>query len=254
MLDRISSFVRKSVATISNTRPAVIQTVIAAVFVAVNIVGYKYLGGLDFVQGWGGGIAACIATFFLMFKNQAYWFWMIVNASLWTYLFFHTGIPMLAYLQISIILFSVYGIWQWTMTKYRIGFTPTVSTDLFGAVLATGLFAYSIYAYIGMDGYAFTGWWYVELISVAFTVAAITLDAFKYKLNWICWTLSNCFSFPLFLMLALGNPAYWGPFWTIFVYQTFNCIGFYMWYKDEKRMVREGKVVFVGGAKPAGVV
>src|SRR5690348_12088979 len=95
----------------------VMYGVVAAAFVFVNIIGYKFFGGLNFVQGWGGGLAASIATGYLVFKLQGYWAWMIVNASLWTYLFFHTGLPMLAWLQISIALFSIYGMIQWALVK-----------------------------------------------------------------------------------------------------------------------------------------
>lgn len=220
-------------------------------FAVLQTIGYFYLGGLSFVQGWGGGIAASIATWYLMFKSQGYWAWMIVNGALWTYLFFHTGLPMLAYLQISIMIFSLYGIVQWAMVKRRFGFTPKVRTDVFGAVLASALFVYSVYAYWGMPGYTGTTWWYVEFGSVITTVFAITMDAFKYKTNWIFWTLSNMCSFPLFLHLYLHDPTYAGPFWTIFVYQTINCFGFVQWYREEKRLVREGKVVLVGGAQVA---
>jgi hypothetical protein len=220
-------------------------------FAVLQTVGYFYLGGLSFIQGWGGGIAASIATWYLMFKKQGYWAWMIVNAGLWTYLFFHTGLPMLAYLQISIMLFSFYGMVQWALVKSRFGFTPKVSTDVFGAILASALFIYSIYAYRNMSGYAGTLWWYIEFGSVLTSVMAITMDAFKYKTNWIAWTVSNAFSFPLFLHLYLHNGTYAGPFWTIFLYQTINVVGFIQWYREEKRLVKEGKVELVGGAQYA---
>jgi nicotinamide riboside transporter PnuC len=219
-------------------------------FLLIQVVGYHFFG-LSFVQGWGGGIAASIATLFLVFKSQGYWAWMIVNASLWTYLFFHTGLPMLAYLQVSIIIFSIYGMIQWGMTKYRIGFTPKVRSDMLGAFLALGMFGWSIYAYRNMPGYTGTGWWWIEFASVLTSVCAIMMDAFKYKTNWFMWSLSNAFSFPLFLYLMLHNSAYQGPFWTIFIYQTINVIGFVQWYRDEKRLVAEGKVERVGGAQYA---
>lgn len=220
-------------------------------FVAMQTVGYFYLGGISFVQGWGGGIAASIATWYLMFKNQGYWAWMIINAGLWTYLFLHTGVPMLAYLQVSIMLFSVYGMIQWALVKTRFGFTPRVSTDMFGAFLALGLFVYSIYAYWNMPNYTGTMWWYIEFGSVITSIAAIMMDAFKYKTNWLFWTISNCFSFFLFLHLYHHDKAYAGPFWTIFLYQTINCIGFVQWYREEKRLVAEGKIELVGGAQYA---
>jgi nicotinamide riboside transporter PnuC len=241
MLDKVSRFVNSTVYHVG----------IALAFLFVQVIGYFYLGGLSFVQGWGGGIAASIATVYLVFKSQGYWAWMIVNAGLWTYLFFHTGLPMLAWLQVSIMIFSVYGMIQWALVKYRIGFTPKVSSDLFGAILALGIFIYSVYAYAGMVGYAFTGYWWIEFFSVLTTVAAIWMDAFKYKTNWLFWTISNCFSFPLFLHLYLHDSTYAGPFWTIFLYQTINCVGFVQWYRDEKRLVREGKVELVGGAQYA---
>lgn len=241
MLDKVSRFVNSTVYHVG----------IAVAFVVMQLLGYLYLGGLSFVQGWGGGIAASIATFYLVFKNQGYWAWMIVNAGLWTYLFFHTGLPMLAWLQVSIMIFSIYGMIQWALVKYRIGFTPKVSSDLFGAVLALGIFAYSVYAYAGMKDYAFTGYWWVEFFSVLTSVGAIWMDAFKYKTNWMMWTISNVFSFFLFLHLLHSDGAYAGPFWTIFLYQTINCIGFVRWFKDEKKLRAEGKVQFVGGAQYA---
>jgi hypothetical protein len=241
MLDRISNIV--------NTTKFHISMVV--LFLSMQTFGYLYLGGISFVQGWGGGIAASIATLYLVFKSQGYWAWMIVNASLWTYLFFHTGLPMLAYLQVSIIIFSVYGMAQWALVKSRFGFTPRVSTDVFGAVLASALFLYSIYAYRNMPGYTGTLWWFIEFGSVLTSVLAITMDAFKYKTNWAMWTLSNMCSFPLFLHFYLSDPTYAGPFWTIFLYQTINVIGFIQWYRDEKRLVAEGKVELVGGANYA---
>lgn len=220
----------------------------AVAFLLFNAIGFKYGGGLSFVQGWGGGMAAVIATFFLIFKSKGYWAWMIVNAGLWTYLFFHTGLPMLAWLQISIMIFSVYGLTQWALVHFRIGFNPRVSSDIVGAVLGLVLLGYSLYAYWNMPGYTGTQWWWLEFGSVLTANGAMWMDAFKYKFNWIMWTLSNMCSGPLFLHLALGNPAYWGVFYTIFIYQTFNVIGFVRWYKEEKRLVREGKVELVGAA------
>jgi hypothetical protein len=125
---------------------------VAAAFAAVNTVGWR-LGGLGFVQEWGGSFAAVIATAFLVWKTQGYWAWMIVNAALWVALFFHLGLPMLAWLQVSFLLFCGYGAVQWALVHYRIGFDPKVRSDVVGSVLAAGVFGYSIYAYWNMPGY-----------------------------------------------------------------------------------------------------
>lgn len=201
----------------------------AAVFVVAMAVGYRYGGGLDFVQGWGGGIAAVIATFFLVFKSQGYWAWMIVNAALWTYLFFHVGLPMLAYLQISFLIFAGYGAVQWALVRYRIGFNPRVRTDVIGSLIALAVLIASLVIYWNQPGYRGTTWWWLELGGVVLAIAAMWMDAFRYRANWIAWTLSNCFSAPLFLH---GNL--WGPFWTIFVYQALNVYGWIVWTREQR--------------------
>jgi nicotinamide riboside transporter PnuC len=162
---------------------------------------------------------------------------MMVNAGLWTALFFHMGLPMLAWLQIAILCFSVYGAIQWALVRFDIGFRLDRRSDVVGAVLATVLFGYSVVAYIGMDGYAFTGWWWVELGSVVTAIVAMWMDAYRYKANWIMWTASNCFSAPLFLALAS-----WGPFYTIFLYQALNVVGYIRWRREEKTLRRDGRV------------
>lgn len=202
-----------------------------AAFLVINAIGYVYAGGLDFVQGWGGGIAAVIATFFLVFKSQGYWAWMMVNAGLWTYLFFHMELPMLAWLQVSILLFSIYGSIQWMLVKYDIGFRLDRRSDVVGAILASLLFGYSLFAYTGMDGYAWTMWWALELGSVVTAILAMWMDAYRYKMNWVMWTVSNCCSAPLFFHLAS-----WGPFYTIFVYQALNVFGYIVWRRQEKEI------------------
>src|SRR4051794_4481628 len=135
----------------------------AAVFLLAMGVGYRYAGGLDFVQGWGGGIAAVIATFFLVFKSQGYWAWMIVNAALWTYLFFHVALPMLAYLQISFLIFAGYGAVQWALVRYRIGFNPRVRIDVVGSVIALAVLIASLVIYWNQPAYRGTTWWWLEL-------------------------------------------------------------------------------------------
>jgi nicotinamide riboside transporter PnuC len=156
---------------------------------------------------------------------------MVVNAALWTYLFFHVDLPMLAYLQISFLIFACYGSVQWALVRYRIGFDPHVRIDIVGSIIALAVFAVSLVVYWNQPGYRGTTWWWLELGSVVTSVAAMWGDAFRYRANWIAWTLSNACSAPLFY-----HGRLWGPFWTIFVYQTLNCYGWLVWSRDEKRL------------------
>ena len=168
----------------ASTTPAGYAAV-TLLFLVTLALGYAWAGGLDFVQGWGGGIAAVIATWYLIWKTQGYWAFMVVNAGLWTYLFFHVGLPMLAWLQISFLAMSVYGAVQWALVRLDIGFRLDRRSDVAGSVLAAGVFAYSVYAYWGMPGYTGTLWWALELGSVLTAIAAIWMDAFRYRLNWV---------------------------------------------------------------------
>jgi hypothetical protein len=210
-------------------RSRVLNVGVALAFAAVNAVGYTY-GGTAFVQAWGGSIAAVIATGFLVWKTQGYWCWMIVNAALWVALFFHMGLPMLAWLQVSFLLFCGYGAAQWALVRYRIGFDPRVRSDVVGTVLACGVFAYSVVAYWRMPGYRGTVWWTLEAGTVLLSITAIWMDAFRYKGNWFAWTLSNVLAWPLFWHTHLI-----GPFVVTFVYQAINVVGYVHWAREERR-------------------
>lgn len=204
----------------------------ALLFLVVNAIGYVFAGGLDFVQGWGGGIAAVIATFFLVFKSQGYWGWMMVNAALWCALFFNMDLPLLGWLQISFLIFSGYGAVQWALVKYRIGFNPRVRIDVVGSMIALGVFCVTAYAYWPRDG--MTTWWALEAGSVVFAIVAMWMDAFRYRANWIAWSLSNCLFWPI-----AWHGALWGPFFTTFVYQGINVYGWMIWTRDQRQPVIE---------------
>src|SRR5687767_11397264 len=111
MIDRVGRHVQSPL----------LHAAVAAAFVLISLVGYAYLGGRAFVEGWGGGLAAVIATAFLVWKSQGYWAWMIVNAALWCALFFSSGLPLLGWLQVSFLAFAAYGMLQWALVKWRIG-------------------------------------------------------------------------------------------------------------------------------------
>lgn len=203
---------------------------VALCFVLLNVVGYAF-GGLDFVLDWGGGFAAVIATFFLVFKRQGYWVWMIVNASLWCYLWFHVGAPLLGWLQVSFLIFCTYGFIQWALVN-RIGFKFSARPDKVGAALAVGFFVATAYIYWPRDG--MTTWWALEAGATFFAVGAVVLDAFKYRANWISWTISNCVGFPLYWHLGL-----WGVVTTTFIYQAINVWGWIVWTRDQRQPILE---------------
>jgi len=220
----------------------VVVGILFALFVAI---GYVF-GGKNFVTEWGGGVAAAISIAALIFKTQGYWVWSIINAVLWLILFASGDTKLLAGLQVSYIIFSLYGIYQWAKVKFRIGYDKSVWSDNFGTIVSTAIFGYTLYVYHNMPGYTGTKWWWLEFLGVGISIISNWMDAFKYKTNWIGWTMTNLLFGPLFWHLGLM-----GPFVLTFLYQTFCIIGFYNWYKEEKRLAAEGKVKLVGGAQYA---
>jgi nicotinamide riboside transporter PnuC len=213
-------------------RSRMVNVSVAAVFAAVCGLGYAFGGGLTFVQQYGGSVAAVIATAFLVWKTLGYWAWMIVNAALWVFLFFHMGLPLLAWLQISFLVFCLYGGLQWSLVRVRIGFNPRVRSDIVGCVIACSVFVYSVIAYSRMPGYTGTSWWALEVITVVTAIAAIWFDAFRYKANWVAWTASNIAGLPLF-----WHERLWGVFAATFVYQAINVVGYWHWSREERELL-----------------
>jgi nicotinamide riboside transporter PnuC len=86
-----------------------------------------------------------------------------------------------------------------------------------------------VVVYWNQPGYRGTTWWWLEFGSVVFAIGAMWMDAFRYRLNWWAWTISNCLSAPLF-----WHGRLWGPFWTIFVYQALNIYGWFEWTRAQR--------------------
>lgn len=221
------------------------NVVVAALFAVFAFVGYK-MGGEAFLTEWVGGVAAAIGIACLIFKTQGYWVWSIVNAVLWFVLFMRFDLPMLAGLQIMYVAFSLYGLTVWATTHNRIGYTHEKLKDNIGTLMGLVILAYVIYAYRDMEGYAFTGWWWVEFAGTLISIIAFWMDAFKYRTNWIGWTATNFLFFPLFLHNGLTGPAV-----LTVLFQTLCIFGIIKWYRDQREAVETGEVELVGGAQYA---
>lgn len=235
MLDRLDSLFHSRTFNVA----------VGLLFAVFAFVGYQ-LGGEVFLTEWAGGVAAAIGIACLIFKTQGYWFWSIVNASLWFVLFWRWELPMLAGLQIMYVLFSLYGLTVWATTHNRIGYSVEKFKDNFGTLLGFGILAYVVYAFRGMEGYAFTGWWWVEFSGVFLSIVAFWMDAFKYRTNWFVWSMTNVLFFPLFIHNGLVGPAV-----LTILFQTLCIFGIVKWYRDQRELVEEGEVELVGGAQYA---
>lgn len=224
---------------------AIFNIAVGLAFIVVSVTGYMVWGQL-FLTEWAGGIAAAIGIFCLIFKTQGYWVWSIVNAVLWFWLFMDFELPMLAGLQVMYVLFSLYGLTVWATTHDRFGYAVDKWKDNIGTALGFIILAYVVYAYSDMAGYAFTTWWWLEFLGVFISIISFWMDAFKYRTNWIGWTMTNFLFFPLFVHQGLMGPAI-----LTLVFQTLCIFGMIKWYRDQKKLVAEDKVKLVGGAQYA---
>jgi nicotinamide mononucleotide transporter len=144
------------------------------------------------------------------------------------------------------VLFSLYGLTIWATVHSRIGYDVNKWKDNFGTVLGFGILGYTVFTYRNMEGYAFTYWWYFEFFGVLISIMSFWMDAFKYRTNWIGWTMTNILFFPLFIHQGLTGPAV-----LTILFQVLCCFGIVKWYQDQKSMVEKGEVKLVGGAEYA---
>jgi nicotinamide riboside transporter PnuC len=240
----------KSLVTLDSVERVVHSKVFhAVVLVAFSVfayIGYAQ-GGEAFLTEWVGGVAAAIGIFCLIFKSQGYWFWSIVNAVLWFWLYQSWGLNMTAGLQITYVILSAYGFLMWATTKDRIGLDARSWKHALGGVLGLAILGYVIYAFQNEGTFPmYTSWWWVEFLAVLISIVAFTMDAFKYRTNWLGWTATNFLFGPMFWHLGLM-----GPFVLTFVFQLFCIIGIIRWYREQKRLAAAGEVELVGGAKYA---
>jgi nicotinamide riboside transporter PnuC len=193
-------------------------------------------------------VAAAIAITCLIFKSQGYWSWNIVNAVLWFWLFwFQWDLKMLGGLQLMFIAFAIYGLFIWATTHHRIGFDIGRWKDSFGLVLGLAILVYAVIAFRYAPNFM-TSWWYVEFAGVLISIIALWMDAYKYRTNWILWSMTNVLFFPLFIHQAGGLN---GPAIMTILFQMLCFVGIYKWYKDQREQVEAGEVELVGGAKYA---
>jgi nicotinamide mononucleotide transporter len=224
----------------------VVNVIVAALFTVFAVIGYA-VGGEAFLTEWVGSVAAAIGIACLVFKTQGYWVWSIVNAILWFVLYRSWGLDMTAGLQVMYMVMSMYGLFMWATTKDKIGLDTHNWRHALGGVLGFSILAYIIVFASGESQFAmWTNWWYAELAAVVISILAFTMDAFKYRTNWILWSMTNVLFAPIFWHTGLM-----GPFIMTFVFQTLCFFGMYKWWKDQRELVSEGKVTLVGGAQYA---
>lgn len=202
----------------------------AVIFGLTLLVGYHY-GGMNFVTVWGGSIAAVWSTVYLIYKSQMYWLWTVGYSVLWGVLFFQQGLNALGAYQFITIALCVSGMVQWFLVKRGIGVNWARTSDRWVTGFTTIAVAIAIWAYWPTNANI---WWIMQISSVLFAVFAIWGDAFRYKGNWIAWTISNIAFVPLCIQGHL-----WAPLGATFVYQTLDFIGFFHWLQEERAGIED---------------
>lgn len=211
------------VSTVSYATTAIAFLIITGLF-------YHY-EGLAWTAQWAGTIAAVWSTVYLVYKSQAYWPWTVAYSILWGILFFQSGLNALGAYQFITIALCVSGMVQWYLVKRGIGINWTRISDRWVTGITSLAVLIAIYAYWPTSANV---WWFLQISSVLAAVVAIWMDAFRYKLNWIMWILSNLAFWPLTVQGHL-----WGPFMANFVYTAIDVVGFYHWRKEERAGVED---------------
>ena len=197
----------------------------ALLFVAVLLWGYHH-GGINWVANYGGSIAAVWSTVYLVYKDQMYWVWTAIYSVLWGILFYQQHLTALGANQFVAILLCISGMVQWYLVKRGIGINWARKSDRWVTVIASIAIGVAIWAYWPTT---VDVWWILQITSVLFGLLAIWMDAFRYKMNWIMWILSNLAFWPISVHYNL-----WAPFAVTFVYTAIDIVGYMHWNKEEK--------------------
>jgi nicotinamide riboside transporter PnuC len=166
-----------------------------------------------------GTIIAIISVAFMVKKSTWYWYLSILCSILWFGLFMSKSAYIAGGLQISYILFSIYGMIRWRFEKNQK--TPSQLLEYTGILLS--LFTFSV-AVLNTRFIDFNH--YCELIGVCFLVAANWLTSRKDDRCWYFWMIGD-----IIFAIFLWNKQIYATFVAQAVFFALSIWGLFVWKK-----------------------
>jgi nicotinamide mononucleotide transporter len=177
-------------------------------------------------------ITGIVYLYFSIKQNIWLWFWGILNALLFVFVFFHAKFYAGMVLQFYYFGISIYGWYFWKKGYRKDGVEqlPVIRANskewIFFIVLTLLL---TIVAGFSLDEYSDSPLPYWDAFTTAGSVIATWMLARKYLEQWIMWIVID--------MISLGTYFYRGLYPTALlfsVYTVMALIGYYQWKKELK--------------------
>lgn len=174
------------------------------------------LSFLDF----SGFFIAVISVICMLKKSKWYWYLSITCNILWFFLFAGKSIFISAGLQISYILFSVYGIVRWQFDEQQKQVPGYL--DYFGILISLTIFIVTVFntRFININSY-------IEPFAVFFLLIANWLTARKNYVCWYFWMIGNSF-----YAIFLWNSKIYAMFVLQFIFLALSLLGLLEWKKS----------------------
>jgi nicotinamide mononucleotide transporter len=166
-----------------------------------------------------GLIISTFSVYCMLKKNILYWYSAILCNILWLTVFFSKSLYISAALQISYILFAVYGIYRWKYIKSKKKFPSYM--DYIGMALSLVIISIALFNSSFQDAYSV-----IEIIAVIFLITANLFTAKEKAICWYFWIIGNI----LYAIFLLHAKVY-GIFLIQFIFLALSIWGLYEWKK-----------------------
>lgn len=171
-----------------------------------------------------GTVISIFSVYCMLRKSMLYWYSGIICNILWFNLFVSKSLYISAALQLSYIMFAVYGILRWSHFKRK---KPVpVFLDIIGVVLSIVILSIAIWNTSFSSIYNI-----IETLAVFFLIIANLLTAKERRSCWYFWIIGD-----ILFAVFLGHAKIYGLFGIQFVFLGLSLYGLFKWKKNEAQI------------------
>jgi nicotinamide mononucleotide transporter len=172
-----------------------------------------------------GTIISIFSVYCMLKKSIWYWYSGIICNTLWLVMFLSKSLYISSALQISYMLFSLYGIVRWKQMKSKKQIS--VYLDIAGLALSLAIFSIAIWNTSFNSVYNI-----IETMAVLLLIVANLLTAKEMTSCWYFWIIGD-----ILFAIFLWHAKVFGMFTLQFVFLGFSIWGLYEWKNQSNKSV-----------------
>lgn len=174
-----------------------------------------------------GSLIAIISVMCMLKKSKWYWCLSITCNILWFLLFTGKSIFISAGLQVSYMLFSIYGIVRWQLDDKKKQVPGYL--DYLGALISFTIFVITVFntRFINVNNY-------IEPFAAFFLIAANWLTARKNYICWYFWMIGD-----ILYAIFLWNSRIYAMCMLQFIFLVLSVLGLLNWKKERRETIRQ---------------